>query len=251
MIRIVLTILALSLLPVDALAGKKPKFKPVPGAEATDKIGAPKRREGQRFKSAPSTGAEVAVIPPAEWLPPRPVAGALPAEWVDALGRCLQSVASMQPMNVAGLVNVGDRVVDYQKPYTRQSWLTPSRAVSMNYEIEAGFGNTPSRLCKVGSVKGRGTSAGSAQAIDDGFVLWAYDLIGMGQYTDERHPESAGLRPGDTRYALVSKSGNARRCLVRIRFEKTFFGDKAEVSISVAEVAKKPCSRKPGNIGGA
>ena len=248
MIRAILAILALSLMPDGALAGKKPKFKPVPGASSSEKA-APVRRDSKRFRSAPAPKAEGGPVKH-DWLPERPAEARLPFEWYDALSRCLTSVARTEPIDDAGMVTVGDRLIDYDQPYTRQTWQDATRTVTVNYEIEAGFGNTPSRLCKVEDVRGKGASAESAQAIDDGFVDWAYDLIGSGQYVSRKHPERGKVQAGDVRYALLSKAGNSRKCKVRIRFAKTFFGNKAQVVISISEAAKKPCHEKRGNVGG-
>lgn len=252
MIRAFLVMSMMLLAPAGFADAKEPRFKSAPGASGAEKR--EPKRDRRRFKPAPGAakGSDSAKAPvAAQWLPERPAdAKPLPFEWADSLKRCLQSVAANDPMNEQGMLKVGDRVLDYQQPYTRQTWLHGRGTVAVNYQIEAGFGNTPSRNCVVVSVKGRSDSLDSAQLIEDGFLLWAYDLIEAGQYRDAKHPDAAGQREGNAHFALISKAGNARRCRVRIRYSKKFFGDKAEIAISIAEDAQKPCSQKRGQTGG-
>lgn len=264
MIRLIpaLAVLAalVALVATDADAGKRPKFQSAPDAGSSEKS-LPGKRGGnkRRFKGAPAAssaagggGAAAGGVGPG-WLPARgDVPVVLPGVLLALFDKCLSSVAAGQPLDTIGLVPSGDDVIDYDTPYTRQSWIEENGEFSLGYSIATGFANKPVRLCRIDTVRGRDRSAEDARTIDDGFVALAYDLMDRGLYVDGQHPEARPpneMDENDSKYLLRSVKGNARGCRVQITFARTVLGGTAGLSMTVEEVTDKPCDRKKGDVG--
>lgn len=261
MIRLIPAIAILAaLVATDVDAGKRPKFQSAPDAESSEKA-LPGKRGGnkRRFRGVPAAtaaaGAGQAIaggIGPG-WLPPRgDVPVVLPELLLSLFDKCLISVAAAEPLDTSGLVPVGDDVISYETPYTKQNWVEENGELALGYSIVAGFGNMPARLCRIDTVRGRDRSAEDAQTVDAGFVALAYDLMDRGLYVDRQHPEARPpneIDENDSKYLLRSVKGNARGCPVEITFARTVLGGQAGLSMTVAEVTDKPCDRKKGDVG--
>ena len=112
----------------------------------------------------------------------------------------------------AGLVTIGDDVVNYEEPYTKQNWVDANREFSVSYQIWTNTEQKPARLCKIDTVRGKENTAENARAVDDGFVAMAYDLMDRGLYVDRQHPDGrTGRRAGRERHAISDRI-KGRQC---------------------------------------